>query len=178
MEMHKAPVLCMVDYGEVFFTTQSLADQRGDDWSSAPYEHNAGDPYEPCWHNRPDQQREAPCRCERCQKDWNEDGSPKWEITSFCIEGVELAEPMDLLTRHYISVKDVNRGIVPWLTNGVWDEEANEDWDPWGDVPAVLTPPADGSPLISIMAGTSLEEFTRLIESIGGTVRLYEPTPE
>ncbi len=179
METQKTSVLCMVNFGEVFFTTQSLDDQCGDHWCDGLYKHNAGDPYKPFWHNNsPDQQRKVLCQCGSCQKDWNEDGSPKWEIISFRVEGIELKEPMQLLPRLDISVEDVNRGIVPWLTNGIWDEAMNEEWNPCGDVSFILTPPADGSPLVSIMAGTTLEEFTRLIESIGGTVRPYEPTPE
>ena len=98
MEMQQktsgTPVLCMVDYGQVYFTTQDLALQHGDDWGNAPYEHNAGDPYKPCWHNRPEHRREKLCRCDGCQRDWNEDGTPKWEILYVCVDGVELLEPM------------------------------------------------------------------------------------
>lgn len=38
-------VLCYVEGAWAFFTTAPLADQWGDDWSDAPYEHNAGVPY-------------------------------------------------------------------------------------------------------------------------------------
>ena len=37
--------LCYVDEHEAWFTECSLKQQWGDDWNDAPYEHNAGDPY-------------------------------------------------------------------------------------------------------------------------------------
>jgi hypothetical protein len=40
------PVLCYVDGNWAYFTTQPLEKQWGDDWNDAPYEHNAGEPYE------------------------------------------------------------------------------------------------------------------------------------
>lgn len=40
-----------IDFGDhvfdLYFTTQDLQDQWGDDWNDAPYEHNAGEPYYP-----------------------------------------------------------------------------------------------------------------------------------
>jgi hypothetical protein len=39
-------VLCYVDGAWGFFTTSPMPDQWGDDWNDAPYEHNAGAPYE------------------------------------------------------------------------------------------------------------------------------------
>ena len=41
------PRLCYIDGPWAYFTTQPLADQWGDDWNDAPYEHNAGTPYGP-----------------------------------------------------------------------------------------------------------------------------------
>lgn len=38
-------VLCYVS-GYAYFTTCPLREQCGDDWNDAPYEHNAGTPYE------------------------------------------------------------------------------------------------------------------------------------
>lgn len=40
------PVLCYVSGTWAYFTTNDLSKQWGDDWNDAPYEHNAGDPYE------------------------------------------------------------------------------------------------------------------------------------
>lgn len=38
--------LCYIDEHKAWFTTAEPGEQRGDDWNEAPYEHNAGDPYE------------------------------------------------------------------------------------------------------------------------------------
>ena len=39
--------LCFIDEDQAYFTTQPLADQWGDDWDDAPYQFNAGLPYDP-----------------------------------------------------------------------------------------------------------------------------------
>lgn len=36
---------------KLFFTEIPLLDQYGDDWDDAPYEHNAGEPYDDFWSN-------------------------------------------------------------------------------------------------------------------------------
>ncbi len=38
--------LCYVKNGTAYFTTKALSKQWGDDWNDAPYEHNAGLPYD------------------------------------------------------------------------------------------------------------------------------------
>lgn len=38
--------LCFVKWGFAYFTKKELSEQWGDDWNDAPYEHNAGEPYE------------------------------------------------------------------------------------------------------------------------------------
>lgn len=38
--------LCFVQYGKAYFTSQDVHKQWGDDWDDAPYEHNAGEPYQ------------------------------------------------------------------------------------------------------------------------------------
>jgi hypothetical protein len=40
------PVLCFVRGSWCWFTQLALEDQWGDDWNDAPYEHNAGTPYQ------------------------------------------------------------------------------------------------------------------------------------
>src|SRR5687767_4237066 len=42
-----AAKICYADGRWAHFTTQELSQQWGDDWDDAPYEHNAGWPYEP-----------------------------------------------------------------------------------------------------------------------------------
>jgi hypothetical protein len=41
------PILCYVSNGCAYFTLKPLSEQWGDDWNDAPYEHNAGPPYDP-----------------------------------------------------------------------------------------------------------------------------------
>jgi hypothetical protein len=45
-EPTQEPVLCYVEKCWAFFTRAPLSAQWGDDWDDAPYEHNAGWPYE------------------------------------------------------------------------------------------------------------------------------------
>jgi len=63
--------LCYVDLPWVYFTTQDLDKQWGDDWDDAPYEHNAEEPYSPGKYYFADG------RVENKPEDWNEDGTPK-----------------------------------------------------------------------------------------------------
>jgi len=44
--MDKHFKLCLVLDNQAWFTTQDVKLQWGDDWDDAPYEHNAGPPYE------------------------------------------------------------------------------------------------------------------------------------
>jgi hypothetical protein len=88
------PVLCYVSAPWAYFTTQPLADQWGDDWNDAPYEHNAGEPY---WPHGKDE--------------------GKWEIIKVAWDG-PFDAPIDhagLYSRW--SVETINSGAVPWLSN-------------------------------------------------------------
>jgi uncharacterized protein (TIGR02996 family) len=147
--------LCYVDGGEAFFTTQPLSEQWGDDWNDAPYEHNAGDPYEPCWHNLPkhvnDPGRKITrpgelCRCDICRRDWNEDGTPKWHVVSVYFAGTEYEPPSTGRPNSPYSVEQINAGAVPWLRAPSYAE---------------FPPP-------TIMAGTTLPAFCAAIERAGG----------
>ena len=88
------PVLCYVEDSWAFFTTQPLADQWGDDWNDAPYEHNAGEPYM-----------------------WREgyDEAARWDIVKVAWEG-----PFDTPSEHHFnspySVQAINGGAVAWLS--------------------------------------------------------------
>lgn len=86
-------VLCYVDRDRCFFTTQPLEKQWGDDWNDAPYEHNAGTPYE--W-------------CERT------DTRPRYMVVEVVCCGPWDA-PCEGLTSSPYSVQDINRGNVAWL---------------------------------------------------------------
>jgi hypothetical protein len=117
-------MLCYVNLPWCYFTTKPLDEQWGDDWDDAPYEHNAGEPYGPCWHNEPEYRYSADrpklnvgvlCKCPSCLRDWNKDGTPKWALRKIAIEGHGLWEPKDNFENSLFSVKDINELKVPWL---------------------------------------------------------------
>ncbi len=151
--------LCYVEGSWAYFTTQELKNQWGDDWNDTPYEHNAGDPYIPCWHNEPDKlfvngrgyvSPGELCQCELCKADWNMDGTPKWEIKVVIWDGAFGTPdqpdyyPLSCSPIGEYSVKKINHGVVPWL-------RSFED-----DV---------------IYAGISIKEFCKQIKLGGGTTK-------
>jgi len=87
--------LCYVGGNAAYFTTQNLADQWGDDWNDAPYEHNAGAPY--------------------TFGDWDkEHGKEPWEIVQVYYEGAfEL--PSEWFHNSPYSVEQINKKETPWL---------------------------------------------------------------
>lgn len=127
----KEPILCYVYDCWAYFTTQSLDKQWGDDWDDAPYEHNAGRPYYP-------------------YKEKGED----WDIIRVAWEG-----PFDTPDMYHAnspwSVKTINQGAVPWLTN-VRNLYGNH------------TEP------ISIFAGCTLDYFKKEVRRGGGDVYVKE----
>lgn len=161
----REPVLCYVDDKFAYFTTQELAKQWGDDWDDAPYEHNAGEPYGPCWHNEPEHRNsnksgrgwkrgtKTPldagelCRCESCVRDWNEDGSPRWEIIKVAFDG-DMEAPSGNYTNSPYSVQAINAGVVAWLRSSSYRP----------------------GPVVAIPAGTTLERFAELVHKAGGRV--------
>lgn len=93
-------VLCYVDGRIAYFTNCPLDKQWGDDWNDAPYEHNAGSPYE--W---------IPWRLEK-------EGVPEYTIVTVMFECANLKTPAE---RAYngnsaYSVEAINRGDVAWLS--------------------------------------------------------------
>ena len=87
--------LCYVDQEDEYssittlYFTNDMEKQWGDDWEDAPYEHNAEPPYE------------------------NET-----DIYSIIIEHCfsDICTPMKGYSNSPYSVKDINEGIVPWIT--------------------------------------------------------------
>lgn len=151
--------LCYIDGPWAYFTTQPVAEQWGDDWDDAPYEHNAGDPYEPCWHNEPKHRYDPSakrglkpgtqtplavgelCRCASCRRDWNEDGTPAYAVEKVAWEG-PFQTPADAC--HGFSVKDINSGAIAWLrSTGV-------------------------NPPVNVNAGDTLQEFKAKVRQAGG----------
>ena len=85
-------VLCYVRGPWAYFTTQPLDKQWGDDWNDAPYEHNAGRPYESI----------------------DVLGTDAWVIFKVAYDG-PFDEPSATHFNSPYSVQDINRGAVAWL---------------------------------------------------------------
>lgn len=131
--------LCYIDDHRAYFTTQPVTEQWGDDWNDAPYEHNAGEPYTPTMFYKT-------TGVEKDPRDWNEDGTPKYEIKCFFFSG-DLSAPCEDFSNSPYSVEQINAGHVPWLRSTEWNTSK-----------------------INIMAGTTLPEFVNAIEFAGGDV--------
>lgn len=86
--------LCYVDDGLAFFTNKDLKEQWGDDWDDAPYEHNAGYPYD--------------------------NGDNNHYVISLFFEA-DLREPNFLHINSPYSVEDINNGAIPWLSSPSYD---------------------------------------------------------
>ena len=87
--------LCYIEDNFAYFTTQELSEQWGDDWNDAPYELNAGRPYEYSDYDR-------------------KNGKPEWYITKLAFDKV-LSTPDYNQSNSGYSVKQINRGDVAWL---------------------------------------------------------------
>lgn len=102
--MSSEHVLCYVIGAWAYFTSQPLDKQWGDDWNDAPYEHNAGHPYDP-----------GP-------NDLHPDGTPKWTVVQMVWDG-----PFELPCDHHLnspySVEQINAGAVAWLRTDSWCKE-------------------------------------------------------
>ena len=122
------PILCYVNGPWAYFTTQKLEDQWGDDWDDAPYEHNAGPPYE----YNPNHDK----------------GKEPWQIIKVAYDGM-FETPYCNINSQY-SVEMINSKAVSWLVN----------WQ--------------GEKTISILAGTTLADFCKLIRQGGGKVYMED----
>lgn len=89
--------LCYIEDNWAYFTTAKADVQWGDDWNDAPYEHNAGTPYE--W----------------CENDGAR-GTPKWEIRKVAFDG-PLEPPCKF---NSLSVQQITMGAAPWLKTPEW----------------------------------------------------------
>jgi hypothetical protein len=139
--------LCYIDNDNAYFTTKELSLQWGDDWDDAPYEHNAGTPYEPAVHYYIDG------TTKKYEKDWNEDGTPKWEIYKLKFESNwNLQRPCAQYSNSPFSVQDINTGIVPWLAGTDVNRHP-----------------------IAIYAGVSIDEFKSMVKKAGGKIYVEEP---
>lgn len=87
--------LCYIDGQKAFFT-DNFEEQWGDDWNDAPYEHNAGDPYN---HYYKDKQ-EYPINLVELY----------FEIPRYW-----LYLPCDHFTNSPYSVEAINKGAIAWI---------------------------------------------------------------
>jgi len=90
--------LCYVQKPWAFFTTQDVAKQWGDDWNDAPYEHNAGWPYE--WY-------------------LGEKKEP-WNIIRVAFDSPH-ETPCDGAINSRWSVQQINAGAIAWLFPSSYD---------------------------------------------------------
>jgi hypothetical protein len=88
--------LCYIDDNWAYFTTQELVDQWGDDWNDAPYQSNAGDPYEYGDHDRKALKK-------------------PWRIYKLAWDSPELETPDGEW-----SVERINSGACAWLSTSRW----------------------------------------------------------
>lgn len=87
--------LCYVDKNVLYFT-DNFENQWGDDWNDAPYEHNAGEPYEVTLDN-PVREGYGHIKLIAHEDDWH------------------IKRPCDGCLNSQWSVEDINKGAVPWL---------------------------------------------------------------
>jgi len=148
MPKKKEPVLCFIERDTAYFTTQPLDKQWGDDWDDAPYEHNAGIPYSPCWHRGV-----KPCECDICKKEWT-GNKPNWEIIRVKFD-YDAQTPADIAGGNsQYSVEDINSKKVPWLKPSSWLKDGK-----------------------NIHAGVSIREFCEIVMNAGGRI-YREVSPE
>lgn len=92
-----------------YFTPIDLADQWGDDWNDAPYEHNAGIPYDDCG----DQE------CTILELQFSYPDTEVDEEGYIFTRDFEYFQPKDV-SRSPWSVEDINLGAVPWIFAKSW----------------------------------------------------------
>lgn len=142
-------VLCYVDGPWAWFTTCPLDRQWGDDWNDAPYEHNAGEPYD--WRPSMAEERTRP------------DGSVRAPIVEYRLMRLAWHGPLSTPEERWKcresgsynspwSVQQINRGETSWLAPSCWDRPVEP---------------------VVIMAGASLIDFTQFAARAGCTV--YAP---
>lgn len=137
--------LCYIEGDTAWFTTQDLDKQWGDDWDDAPYEHNAETPYGPSISYYADG------RTEKNPRDWNEDGTPKFELYHLKFSCWKLRTPADDYSNSPYSVRDINAGAIAWLRGRL----------------------NNGTPIV-IHAGASIEEFKQKVRQAEGQIYVLE----
>ena len=101
--------LCCVMNEWAYFTSCPVALQWGDDWNDAPYEHNAGEPYE--YHYQIVDGVKTYVNHTIVKIAWTGNVDP----------------PCSGYTNSHWSVEQINNGDVPWLSNRFFTSENNID---------------------------------------------------
>ena len=114
--------LCYVDRNVCYFTSQDIREQWGDDWDDAPYEHNAGTPYTPTVYHLATGEKKL------SGKDWQQDGTPRYQLLKLYFEQPEEASIEAPCERTYEAnspwdVRSINAGECPWLVVRGWSKE-------------------------------------------------------
>lgn len=94
--------LCYVSEPWVYFTTQELNKQWGDDWNDCAYEHNAEPPY--TWDDKIWRDGE-----------WIPNPEPSWDVKRVALAG-DFETPCTYAYNSSYSVEMINAGAVPWLS--------------------------------------------------------------
>lgn len=98
-------------YTHYLYFTNDLSKQWGDDWNDAPYEHNAGDPY--------DDETEiiqVPVIIPGCGCEYNEELWEKWYEEYSNFGSVYIKMPYDYGNGNSpFCIDDINHGAVAWL---------------------------------------------------------------
>lgn len=99
--------LCYVKGPWAYFTSIEVTKQWGDDWDDAPYEHNAGEPYDD--HVDPEKRNHVP-----------------HEVMKVAWEG-PYETPADRAgSNSPWSVQAINRGDIAWLIPSRWEKTSAE----------------------------------------------------
>lgn len=96
--------LCYIDKPWAYFTSMDdIGKQWGDDWNDAPYEHNAGSPYEYGNHDKAK-------------------GREPWEVKKIAFDG-DFNAPCDFCYNSPYSVEQINAGVVAWLSTSAYAQK-------------------------------------------------------
>ena len=88
--------LCYISGNFAWFTTAPLDEQWGDDWNDAPYEHNAGHPYEWAKHRE----------------------MPEYKLMKLAFYSDDLETPEEIAGQNSLySVQAINGKVTAWLSN-------------------------------------------------------------
>ena len=103
--MRKQFKLCYVRDNIMYFT-DNFKNQWGDDWNDAPYEHNAGEPYDRKYYHEYDDEWCINHGCGNIRK-----------IAFDFYDGYNIKQPKDGYLNSPFSVERINQGEIAWLYN-------------------------------------------------------------